>query len=224
MKKTFNKLNNTITFVFDQQTNGRGAVWPLPIGLWPRSRYWEEIAPLPRVQQHHGGPPSLWPRSIPRPCPCPSVLIFFLLDRETGRESEEPGRNDWEGTWAGKREGGRGVVGWVVVVAFGGYWGAKRSRRYWEPIDQRVVECVMDEFCWTDWDDPRKMMGAWMMRLEMLKDANGEPAVDQGQLNGWWISWNPDDGRWYVSERDDGVASATFGEMRNARRWARTHG
>jgi hypothetical protein len=49
-----------------------------------------------------------------------------------------------------------------------------------------------------------------------------EPAVDQGIENGWHLSWNPDDGRFYVGG-EHGIATATFKEWRNAVRYARTH-
>lgn len=48
-----------------------------------------------------------------------------------------------------------------------------------------------------------------------------EPAVIQPSVNGWAISWNPDDDRWYVSHMND--TRATFKERQNALHWARTH-
>jgi hypothetical protein len=48
-----------------------------------------------------------------------------------------------------------------------------------------------------------------------------EPAVDQGEHYGWRISWNPDDGRYYVEAV--GRETATFAEWRNAIQYARTH-
>lgn len=50
-----------------------------------------------------------------------------------------------------------------------------------------------------------------------------EPAVMQPRENDWFISWNPDDARWYVSAANDGIATATFAERRNAIQYARTH-
>ena len=50
-----------------------------------------------------------------------------------------------------------------------------------------------------------------------------EPEVDQGVENGWYLSWNPDDGRFYVSADENGVAVATFKEWSNAVYYARTH-
>ncbi len=37
-----------------------------------------------------------------------------------------------------------------------------------------------------------------------------EPDCNQGMINGWYISWNPDDERFYVCKEDDGIPSATF--------------
>lgn len=42
-------------------------------------------------------------------------------------------------------------------------------------------------------------------------------------LNGWHVTLNPDDERYYVAADDDGVASATFVAEDNARYWARRH-
>lgn len=55
----------------------------------------------------------------------------------------------------------------------------------------------------------------------VLNDA--EPAVSQPRVNGWNISWNPDDQRWYVCAADDGIAAATFRERRNAIQYAKKH-
>ncbi len=49
-----------------------------------------------------------------------------------------------------------------------------------------------------------------------------EPSILQPSVNGWQMSWNPDDGRWYVEYPNaNGVAIATFKERRNAIRYAR---
>jgi hypothetical protein len=48
----------------------------------------------------------------------------------------------------------------------------------------------------------------------------GEPAIVQPSVNGWHITWNPDDGRWYVSARPDGVGPS-FKERRNAIQYAK---
>ena len=51
------------------------------------------------------------------------------------------------------------------------------------------------------------------------------PDVTQTPVNGWGMTFNPDDGRWYVHHPDDeaGCAHATFAERRNALQYARTH-
>jgi hypothetical protein len=48
-----------------------------------------------------------------------------------------------------------------------------------------------------------------------------EPFVDQGILNGWQMSWNPDDNRFYVANCREVVA--TFARWSNAVYYARTH-
>jgi len=51
-----------------------------------------------------------------------------------------------------------------------------------------------------------------------------EPAIVQPCVNGWPISWNPDDGRWYVEVPGaSGIAVATFKDRRNAMQYARQH-
>lgn len=45
-----------------------------------------------------------------------------------------------------------------------------------------------------------------------------EPLVDQGEHYGWRITWNPDDGKFYVGKR-----VRVFKEWRNAIQYARTH-
>jgi hypothetical protein len=57
-------------------------------------------------------------------------------------------------------------------------------------------------------------------RLAMNGD---EPFVDQGRENGWHMSWNPDNNRFCVCAKDDGVATATFKDWRNAVQYARRH-
>ena len=49
------------------------------------------------------------------------------------------------------------------------------------------------------------------------------PDVDQGIVNGWYLSHNPDDGRFYVCAGRDGVATKTYSLFRNAIYWARNH-
>lgn len=57
---------------------------------------------------------------------------------------------------------------------------------------------------------------------------NGVPTVNQPACNGWDISYNPDDGRWYVCKPDadwpgELVTVATFKKRRNAMTYARNH-
>ena len=56
----------------------------------------------------------------------------------------------------------------------------------------------------------------------LLMETPDEPRVRQENLNGWFLSWNPDDRRFYVGG-STGVAKATFRDWRNAVQWARTH-
>jgi hypothetical protein len=60
-----------------------------------------------------------------------------------------------------------------------------------------------------------------MQRIYPVMNGN-EPAITQPPMNGWDISWNPDDNRWYVCG-NDAVTVATFKERRNAMQYARTH-
>jgi len=61
------------------------------------------------------------------------------------------------------------------------------------------------------------------MGLHVNVPMNGnEPAVDQGIFNGWQLSWNPDNGRYYVNH-PDGATIGTWKDLRNARQYARTH-
>ena len=48
-----------------------------------------------------------------------------------------------------------------------------------------------------------------------------EPAVTQGECNGWMLSWNPDDGKFHVGDVNE--TKARFAEWRNAVQYARTH-
>lgn len=50
-----------------------------------------------------------------------------------------------------------------------------------------------------------------------------EPMVTQPMVSGWFVSWNPDDKRWYISETDNGVAVATFADRRNAISYCHKH-
>lgn len=55
------------------------------------------------------------------------------------------------------------------------------------------------------------------------KDADGSTSVEQHEINGWTITWNPDDRRFYVSRGTDGVATATFSRWSNAVYYAKNH-
>ena len=57
--------------------------------------------------------------------------------------------------------------------------------------------------------------------LRWNKSLNG-PEVDQGIVNGWHLSWNPDNERFYFGD-ENGVGVATFKEWHNAVYYARTH-
>lgn len=55
----------------------------------------------------------------------------------------------------------------------------------------------------------------------LIKDSRGEPAVIQDPINGFELSWNPDDARFYVEKA--GETKATFNAWRNAVYFAKTH-
>ena len=64
------------------------------------------------------------------------------------------------------------------------------------------------------------------MRTRPQTMPDGTPTVSQPSVNGWDISYNPDDGRWYVARtvRDDELEfRANYAERRNALTYARTH-
>lgn len=51
-----------------------------------------------------------------------------------------------------------------------------------------------------------------------------EPAITQPVVSGWQLSWNPDDGRYYVEAPDDpSEVKGDFREFRNAVYYAKTH-
>lgn len=59
-------------------------------------------------------------------------------------------------------------------------------------------------------------------RLEMIQGPSGlEPAVNQGVECGWYMSWNPDDNRFYVSPHADSTEARVFKDWRNAVQYAR---
>ncbi len=56
--------------------------------------------------------------------------------------------------------------------------------------------------------------------------AGNEPMIDQGIINGWNMSWNPDDNRYYVARivrGDELEFVANYNAWRNAVQYARTH-
>lgn len=62
------------------------------------------------------------------------------------------------------------------------------------------------------------------MRTKAIKTPDGRIAVSQPPVNGYDISYNPDDGRWYVAKTvHDGELEfiANFAERRNAIQYAR---
>ena len=63
--------------------------------------------------------------------------------------------------------------------------------------------------------------------VKIKRHENGLIAVEQSTVNGFEISFNPDDDRYYVSKREpiynDAETVATFNRMNNAVYYARTH-
>lgn len=58
----------------------------------------------------------------------------------------------------------------------------------------------------------------------LAKNTHGEPLVDQGTEGRFYLSFNPDDERFYVCVNDDGTGTrATFKRFDNAVQWARRH-
>ena len=56
----------------------------------------------------------------------------------------------------------------------------------------------------------------------LMREVNGQPAIDQHIVNSWPITWNPDDEKFHVA-RKDGTSVAVFKELRNARQYAKGH-
>lgn len=60
----------------------------------------------------------------------------------------------------------------------------------------------------------------------MIRMDGATPAIYQGKINGWMITWNPDDNRFYV-ERADHTPGATYAGnergLQNARQFAKNH-
>lgn len=50
-----------------------------------------------------------------------------------------------------------------------------------------------------------------------------EPAVRQPDVNGWEISYNPDNKRWYVHHPTNEDFGRNYAHQRNAVYYARTH-
>lgn len=64
------------------------------------------------------------------------------------------------------------------------------------------------------------------MRTRPQTMPDGTPTVRQPSVNGWDISYNPDDGRWYVARivrNDELEFVANYAERRNALAYARKH-
>lgn len=64
------------------------------------------------------------------------------------------------------------------------------------------------------------------MRTKPTRTPSGAIAVRQPSVNGWDISYNPDDGRWYVARtvrNDELEFVANYAERRNALAYARKH-
>jgi len=64
------------------------------------------------------------------------------------------------------------------------------------------------------------------MRKQMKFDKNGEISIMQSPVNGFCISYNPDDSRWYVTGPDNetrAIFSGTPKGFYNARQYARRH-
>lgn len=53
------------------------------------------------------------------------------------------------------------------------------------------------------------------------------PDVEQGTVAGWLITYNPDDGRFYLhgtdEEKETGISERTYNRLDNAVYYARTH-
>lgn len=56
-----------------------------------------------------------------------------------------------------------------------------------------------------------------------VKTTLGVIDIEQVTIGKWRITYNPDDGRFYVSDNDQGIATTTFNRLRNAIQYARKH-
>lgn len=54
-----------------------------------------------------------------------------------------------------------------------------------------------------------------------IKMTGQEPSVEQGEIDGFTVSWNPDDDRFYVQSGED--TRASFQDWRNVVQYCRTH-
>lgn len=52
---------------------------------------------------------------------------------------------------------------------------------------------------------------------------DNEPAVRQPDVNGWQVSYNPDDARWYINHPTNEDFVRHYKDQRNALYFARTH-
>lgn len=60
-------------------------------------------------------------------------------------------------------------------------------------------------------------------RFPCKLDSVGVPVVNQGDVHGWAVSWNPDDNRFYVHAPDeDSTTRAVFKDWRNVIQYCRT--
>jgi hypothetical protein len=59
------------------------------------------------------------------------------------------------------------------------------------------------------------------LQHRMKRLSNNEPDVDQGFLNGFWLSYNPDDELFYVEDGSEQTTRARFKHFRNAVQFAR---
>jgi hypothetical protein len=65
-------------------------------------------------------------------------------------------------------------------------------------------------------------------KVELKRHANGLIAVDQDGLNGWILTFNPDDDRLYIHAPDENLTvRTTYASdkrgLENARYWMRKH-
>lgn len=56
------------------------------------------------------------------------------------------------------------------------------------------------------------------------REPDGTPSIDQHIINGWAVTYNPDDERFHVARpKPFAPTAARFREMRNAVSWAKGH-